>query len=68
MLSEPTPSWTGKRGYIAEHFDASELRDAPADLYVCGPVPMVESIRTWLASQSLENVQLYYEKFTESNA
>lgn len=68
VLSEPTPCWTGKRGYIAEHFNASELRDAPADLYVCGPPPMVESIRTWLASQSLENVQLYYEKFTESNA
>ena len=67
VVSEPTPAWTGKRGYIAEHFDASQWRDSAADMYVCGPPPMVESIKTWLAAQSLENVQLYYEKFTESN-
>lgn len=67
VVSEPTPAWTGKRGYIAEHFDASQWRDSAADMYVCGPPPMVESIKTWLAAQSLEKVQLYYEKFTESN-
>lgn len=68
VVSEPSPHWTGKRGYIAEHFDVAELRDGPVDMYVCGPPPMVESIKTWLQAQALESVQLYYEKFTESNA
>ena len=67
VVSEPSPQWTGKRGYIAEHFDAAKLRDVEADMYVCGPPPMVESIKTWLQEQALENLHLYYEKFTESN-
>lgn len=28
---------------------------------------MVESIKSWLKSQALDSVHLYYEKFTESN-
>ena len=28
---------------------------------------MVESIKSWLIAQNLQNLQLYYEKFTESN-
>lgn len=67
VVSEPAPDWGGKRGYIAEHFDASELHDAAVDMYVCGPPPMVESIKSWLQSQALDSVHLYYEKFTESN-
>ncbi|RAI71136.1 anthranilate 1,2-dioxygenase electron transfer component AntC [Pseudomonas fluorescens] len=67
VVSDPSPLWTGKRGYIAEHFDAAALRDVEADMYVCGPPPMVESIKTWLQEQALENLHLYYEKFTESN-
>ncbi|MDN5401966.1 MAG: anthranilate 1,2-dioxygenase electron transfer component AntC, partial [Pseudomonas sp.] len=59
--------WTGKRGYLTEHFDLAELRDRSADMYVCGPPPMVESIQQWLADQTLDGVQLYYEKFTQSN-
>ena len=67
VLSDPSPQWTGKRGYLTEHFDVAELRDRSADMYVCGPPPMVESIKNWLQDQALDGVQLYYEKFTESN-
>ncbi|MCK9799216.1 anthranilate dioxygenase reductase [Pseudomonas chlororaphis] len=67
VLSDPPADWPGKRGYIPEHFDLSQLRDGPLDMYVCGPPPMVESIKIWLQEQQLNNVQLYDEKFTESN-
>jgi anthranilate 1,2-dioxygenase reductase subunit len=67
VLSDPPPDWPGKRGYLTEHFDLAELRDQSADMYVCGPPPMVESIKQWLLDQALDDVQLYYEKFTESN-
>jgi anthranilate 1,2-dioxygenase reductase subunit len=67
VLSNPSPAWPGKRGYLTEHFDLAELRDRSADMYVCGPPPMVESIQQWLADQALDGVQLYYEKFTQSN-
>jgi anthranilate 1,2-dioxygenase reductase subunit len=42
-------------------------RDEEVDMYVCGPPPRVESIQQWLADQALDGVQLYYEKFTQSN-
>ena len=67
VLSAPSEDWPGKRGYLTEHFDLAELRDRSADMYVCGPPPMVESIQQWLADQALDGVQLYYEKFTQSN-
>src|SRR5471032_2251481 len=67
VLSDPSPEWPGKRGYLTEHFDLAELRDQSADMYVCGPPPMVESIKQWLLDQALDGVQLYYEKFTQSN-
>ncbi|MGY2290754.1 anthranilate 1,2-dioxygenase electron transfer component AntC [Pseudomonas sp. SDO528_S397] len=66
VLSDPPPDWPGKRGYLTEHFDLAELRDSSADMYVCGPPAMVESIKQWLLNQALDGVQLYYEKFTES--
>lgn len=59
--------WDGKRGYVTEHFDAAALRDAPFDMYLCGPPPMVESVKEWLQAQGLENGRLYLEKFTQSN-
>ncbi|SQH31755.1 anthranilate dioxygenase reductase [Pseudomonas mucidolens] len=31
------------------------------------PLQLVESIKNWLQDQALDGVQLYYEKFTESN-
>ncbi|WP_265534355.1 anthranilate 1,2-dioxygenase electron transfer component AntC [Pseudomonas saponiphila] len=67
VISDADPDWPGKRGYITEHLDSSELRDSDSDLYVCGPPPMVDSIRIWLQEQQLNRVQLYYERFTESN-
>ncbi|WLH29195.1 anthranilate 1,2-dioxygenase electron transfer component AntC [Pseudomonas canadensis] len=67
VLSAPSDDWPGKRGYLTEHFDLAELRDSSADMYLCGPPPMVESIQQWLADQALDGVQLYYEKFTQSN-
>jgi len=42
--------------------------DQPFDLYLCGPPPMVESIKTWLQDQREGLARLYFEKFTESNA
>ncbi|MGF6222648.1 anthranilate 1,2-dioxygenase electron transfer component AntC [Pseudomonas sp. YL-218 TE3947] len=67
VISDPTPDWSGRRGYITEHFDLAEFRDQDLDMYLCGPPPMVESIKQWLAVQALDQTRLYYEKFTESN-
>ncbi|MGF6694374.1 anthranilate 1,2-dioxygenase reductase subunit [Metapseudomonas resinovorans] len=67
VISDEGQDWNGKRGYVPEHFDAAALREAPFDMYLCGPPPMVESVKTWLTENSLDNGHLYFEKFTESN-
>lgn len=67
VVSEPSAVWAGKAGYIAEHLEVAALRDQPFDLYLCGPPPMVESIKAWRNEHGLEHSRLYLEKFTESN-
>jgi len=67
VVSGDDNDWDGKRGYVTDHFDATALSNAPSDIYVCGPPPMVESIKTWLSEQALHQGQLYYEKFTDSS-
>ncbi len=47
VVSNPNPHWPGKTGYVAEHLEVAEMRDQPFDLYLCGPPPMVESIKDW---------------------
>lgn len=67
VVSEPDAGWGGKRGFIAQHLDKAYLRDQPFDLYLCGPPPMVESIKEWREALGPESSRLYYEKFVESN-
>lgn len=67
VISDEGQAWDGKRGYVAEHFDVAKLRETPFDMYICGPPPMVESVKTWLQEQGLDHAHLYFEKFTESN-
>ncbi|MNP86277.1 Anthranilate 1,2-dioxygenase electron transfer component [compost metagenome] len=67
MISDEGQDWDGKRGYVPEHFGAAALREAPFDMYLCGPPPMVESVKSWLADNAIDNGHLYFEKFTESN-
>ena len=39
---------------------------SPFDMYLCGPPPMIESMKTWLQENALDGNPLYLEKFTES--
>jgi len=66
VVSQPSPAWSGLRGYIPEHFDRSELSAQPFDMYLCGPPPMVEAVRSWLDEAGLGDTRLYSEKFLQS--
>jgi anthranilate 1,2-dioxygenase reductase subunit len=68
VVSEANRAWPGKRGYITEHLDLAQLRDSAFDLYLCGPPPMVESIKDWRQAQGLEQSRLYLEKFIDSTS
>lgn len=68
VVSRPSATWTGKCGWIPEHFDTPTLAAQPFDLYVCGPPPMVEAVKDWISAQGIAGAQLYYEKFIDSHA
>ncbi|RKP49680.1 anthranilate 1,2-dioxygenase electron transfer component AntC [Pararobbsia silviterrae] len=67
VVMKPSPEWQGKTGLIPEHFDRRFLEANPFDMYLCGPPPMVEAIKQWLADAHLSSCRLFYEKFADSN-
>ncbi|MFM0502925.1 anthranilate 1,2-dioxygenase electron transfer component AntC [Paraburkholderia caffeinilytica] len=67
VVMRPDAGWTGRTGVIPEHFDRAFLAANEFDMYVCGPPPMVEAIKTWLVDANITGYRLFYEKFAESN-
>jgi anthranilate 1,2-dioxygenase reductase subunit len=68
VVMRPDAGWTGRSGVIPEHFDRAFMEANEFDMYVCGPPPMVEAIKIWLADANITGCRLFYEKFGESNA
>jgi anthranilate 1,2-dioxygenase reductase subunit len=66
VVVNSSPDWSGKTGYVPDHFDAQALAARPFDMYVCGPPAMVEAIRKWLAISGLQDFQLHFEKFAST--
>jgi benzoate/toluate 1,2-dioxygenase reductase subunit len=55
-----------RKGYVTAHIDAAWLNDGDADVYLCGPVPMVEAVRGWLEDSGTPPRNFHYEKFSAS--
>lgn len=68
IVSRPDAEWDGPVGLVTDLLDESMLSDGDADVYLCGPVPMVEATRNWLDNNGIHRVGLYYEKFVASGA
>jgi benzoate/toluate 1,2-dioxygenase reductase subunit len=57
-----------RTGYVTAHVEPVHLNGGDVDIYLCGPPPMVDAVRTWLADQGLTPANFYYEKFSPSGA
>lgn len=57
-----------RKGYVTAHVDDAWLNGGDVDVYLCGPVAMVEAVRSWLQQAGIEPAGFYYEKFSASNA
>lgn len=55
-------------GYVTGLITPDHLHDGTADIYLCGPPPMVEAVRGHLDSEGLQVTHFYYEKFTPATA
>jgi benzoate/toluate 1,2-dioxygenase reductase component len=57
-----------RKGYVIAHIEPAHLNGGEVDVYLCGPPPMVDAVRSWLAGQGVAPANFYYEKFSPSGA
>jgi benzoate/toluate 1,2-dioxygenase reductase subunit len=50
-----------RKGYATNPLTAPEVEGA--DVYLCGPPPMVEAVRGWLREQGVKPASFHFEKF-----
>lgn len=68
IVARPDAAWDGPVGFVTDLLTEDMAGDGDADVYLCGPAPMVEATRAWLAERNIHRVGLYYEKFVPSGA
>lgn len=59
-----TDSQHERKGYVTAHIDADWLNAGDVDIYLCGPVAMVDAVRTWLDHENVQPKNFYFEKFS----
>lgn len=59
-----------RKGFVTDHLTAEDLCDGQADVYLCGPPPMVDAVRAHFAGLGVAPASFHFEKFnpTEEKA
>lgn len=59
-----------RKGFVTDHLSAEDLHDGQADVYLCGPPPMVDAVRAHFAGLGVTPASFHFEKFnpTEEKA
>ena len=57
-----------KKGFVTDHLTAADLWDGAADVYLCGPPPMVEAVRGHMSALGVTPASFLFEKFNPSEA
>ena len=53
-------------GYVTDHLSPGQLNGGDVDVYVCGPPPMVDGVRKWMAGVGVTPKNFLFEKFSSS--
>ncbi|PAY23018.1 hypothetical protein CEY15_10700 [Dietzia natronolimnaea] len=67
VVADPATAYPNS-GYVTGLIRPEHLHDGTADIYLCGPPPMVEAVRGFLDAEGLQVTHFYYEKFTPATA
>jgi benzoate/toluate 1,2-dioxygenase reductase component len=59
-----------RKGFVTDHLTAEDLCAGDADVYLCGPPPMVDAVRAHFAGLGVTPASFHFEKFnpTEDKA
>ncbi len=66
-VSDPS-STAANKGYVTALLTDEHLNGGDVAVYLCGPPPMVEAVRTHFTEAGIEPTGFYYEKFAPSSA
>lgn len=64
-VANPESSYP-KKGYVTQYMEPAHLNDGDADVYLCGPPPMVEAVSHFLKERNIHPASFHYEKFAAS--
>lgn len=53
-----------RKGYVTGHIENEWLNAGDVDIYLCGPVLMVEAVRGWLDAEGVKPASFLFEKFS----
>jgi len=62
-VADESSSYPNK-GYVTRYVEPKHLNGGDVDVYLCGPPPMVDAVRSFLTAQSAAPANFYYEKFS----
>ncbi|WOE31841.1 MULTISPECIES: benzoate 1,2-dioxygenase electron transfer component BenC [unclassified Acinetobacter] len=53
-----------RKGYVTGHIEQDWLNAGDVDIYLCGPVAMVDAVRGWLNTEGVQPANFLFEKFS----
>jgi benzoate/toluate 1,2-dioxygenase reductase subunit len=56
-----------RKGYVTAHVEPEWLHGGDVDVYLCGPVAMVDAVRQWLDASGVTPARFLFEKFSASS-
>lgn len=57
-----------RKGFVTDHLTAGDLVDGDCDVYLCGPPPMVDAVRSHMAALGVTPASFHFEKFNPTEA
>ncbi len=65
VLSAPHEGWNGLKGHITQEMMGEQAKEvlAEADVYLCGPPPMMHMVISSLRSLGIPDKRIHYERF-----
>ena len=52
------------KGYVTQHIHSDWLNSGDVDIYLCGPVAMVDAVKSWLDKEGIKPANFLFEKFS----
>ncbi|MGH8505679.1 MAG: 2Fe-2S iron-sulfur cluster-binding protein [Stenotrophobium sp.] len=63
VLSQPDTAWSGERGRLNGERAAALLNAVDADVYLCGPVPLMDAVEQTLRARGVNGQRIRRERF-----